>query len=81
MDQVNHLKPSRLESQRTLGEYIASRTLDSGLEDTRSNEVVANPLPSESILTANSNAVTHDAPWSQLLLNLGITPTDKPPTW
>ena len=81
MDQVNHLKPSRLEGQRTLGEYISSRTLDSRLENARSNEVISTPLPGESILVSDSDAVTLSAPWSQLLLDLGITPTDKPPTW
>ena len=81
MDQVNHLKPSRLEGQRTLGEYISSRSLDSRLEDTGSNQVVSAPLPGEGVLASDSDAVTHDTPWSQLLLDLGVTPTNKPPTW
>ena len=81
MDQVNHLKASRLEGQRTLGEYISSRSLDSRLEDARTNQVVSAPLPRECVLASDSDAIFHEAPWSQLLLDLGITPTDKPPTW
>ena len=81
MDQIDNFKSSRLEGQRTLGEYISGRALNSRLEDTGSNQVVPTPLASESVLTADSNAVPLDTPWSQLLLDLGITPTDKPPTW
>ena len=81
MDQIDNLKPSRLEGQRTLGEYISSRALNSGLENTGSNQVVSTPLASESVLTADGDTIALDTPWSQLLLDLGITPTNKPPTW
>jgi hypothetical protein len=81
MDQIDNFKSSRLEGQRTLGEYISGRALNSGLENTRTNQTVSAPLASESVLVSNSDAVTLSTPWSQLLLDLGITPTDKPPTW
>ena len=78
MNQIDNFKTLFFKQERTLGEYISSRTLHRRLEDARSNQVIPTPLSGEGVLTADGDAVSHFAPWSQLSLDLGITPTDKP---
>ena len=81
MNQIDHLESIGLQEQTSFSQHVPSRTLDSGLENTGADQIVSAPLPSEGVLTSDSNSISHETPWSQLLLNLGITPTDKPPTW
>ena len=60
-----------------VGEEIPSGSLYSGLENTTTDQSVSTPLPSEGVLTVDSNTHLLSAPWCGDQLELWPLPTDQ----
>ena len=71
MDEITHVVSFIVQPQHSFGEKIPSAPLDGALKYRASNEVIATPLASKSVLTSDGNDVAVLLPWSQLLLDLG----------
>lgn len=56
MDAVNNLVTSFLQVQHSVSQEVPGSTLDSGLENTTSDQLVSSPLPSEGVLAMDSKS-------------------------
>ena len=78
MEATNHTVTAIIKPTHSKGKKVTRSGLDRRLKDRGSNQLVTPPLPSESVLTEDSYADLFAPPGSQLVLDFGLLPTDKP---
>ena len=79
MHTVYHFKTSLIKINHSHGKKVPGSTLDGGLKDTGTDQVIPAPLPGKSILAVDSNARLLAAPWCGEQLSLWPLPADQAP--
>ena len=77
MDRVNNLVAVDFQIHHGVSQEVPSSSLNSRLEDTTSDQLVASPLPSVGVLAMHSNAELFTAPFIFQQLDLWPLPANQ----